>query len=73
VVRQALILTDYATFEEFLDAADGFCAEYYYVFRDGVWYCGDTYGNTAISGKLVAYDEAVELERLARVEDFEAY
>lgn len=60
--------TDYATFEEFLDAASGCGAEYYYVFRDGVWYCGDTYGNTAISGKLVAYAEAVELERAERAE-----
>jgi hypothetical protein len=58
--------TDYAAFEEFLDAANGCGAEYYYVFKDGVWYCGDCYGRwgsgTAISGKLTAYAEAVKLE-----------
>ena len=58
--------TDYATFEEFKDAADGCGAEYYYVFKDGVWYCGDCYARwgdgTSISGKLTAYAEAVKLE-----------
>ncbi len=62
--------TDYDTFAEFLDAANGCGAEYYYVFRDGVWYCGDTYGkwgsNSGISDKLVPYAEAVELERKQR-------
>ncbi len=66
--------TEYATFAEFLDAANGCGAEFYYVFRDGVWYCGDTYGrwgsNTAISGKLVPYAEAVELR--SKEEDEEA-
>ena len=51
---------DYATFDEFYDAADGSWAEYYYVFKDGVWYCGDTYGNSPISKKLVPYAEALE-------------
>ena len=62
--------TDYATFEEFLDAANGCGAEYYYIFKDGEWYCGDCYGrwnhSTSISGKLVPYAEAVRLENLAR-------
>lgn len=62
--------TEYATFEEFKEAADGCGAEYYYVFKDGVWYCGDCYGRwgsgSAISGKLVPYAEAVELEAAAR-------
>ena len=57
--------TEYATFKEFLKAADGCGAEYYYVFKDGVWYCGDCYGRwgsgTPISGKLVPYAEAVKL------------
>ena len=52
---------DYATFEEFYEAADGSWAEYYYIFKDGVWYCGDTYGETPLSKKLVPYAEAVEL------------
>lgn len=56
--------TEYATFAEFLEAADGSGAEYYYIFKDGVWYAGDCYGrwgsNTPISGKLVPYAEAVK-------------
>jgi hypothetical protein len=62
--------TDYDTFEEFLDAANGCGAEYYYIFKDGVWYCGDTYGrwgsNSQISGKLVAYADAVAFEARQR-------
>jgi hypothetical protein len=58
------------TFAEFLEYAEDCWAEYYYIFRDGVWYCGDTYGKfgdpTSISKKLVPYAEAVELEEQAR-------
>ena len=56
--------TDYTTFAEFYDACEGCWAEYYYIFKDGVWYCGDTYDETALSKKLVPYDEAVAM-RLA--------
>ena len=56
---------EYATFEEFLDTVNGCGAEYYYIFKDGVWYCGDAYGRwdseTPISGKLTAYSDAVEI------------
>lgn len=31
------------TFEEFLEQCDNCGAEYYYVMKDGVWYCGTTY------------------------------
>ncbi len=62
--------TEYATFEEFFDAVNGCGGEYYYVFKDGVWYCGDTYGrwgsDSKISGKLVAYADAVELQAKER-------
>ena len=51
---------EFATFDEFYEYADGSWAEYYYIFKDGVWYCGDTYGNTPISKKLVPYAEACE-------------
>jgi hypothetical protein len=51
---------DYKSFDEFYDAVDGAGAEYYYVFKDGVWYCGDTYGSTALSKKLVPYAKATE-------------
>jgi hypothetical protein len=62
--------TDYNSFEEFYDAAEGCWAEYYYIFKDGVWYCGDTYGKykqdsdeNSISKKLVPYAEAVNTQQ----------
>ena len=53
--------TDFDSFDEFYEACSGSWCEYYYVFRDGVWYCGDTYDSTPISRKLVPYAEAVAL------------
>ena len=51
------------TFEEFLDQADGCGAEYYYIMKDGVWYCGTTYENThPLSKTLTALTEALEKE-----------
>jgi hypothetical protein len=52
----------YASFNKFYDAAEGCGAEYYYIFKDGVWYCGDTYGRTPLSKQLVPYAKAVEVE-----------
>ena len=57
---------EYATFDEFYEAVEGCWGEYYYVFKDGQWYCGDTYGETPISKKLVPYAEAVKLTAAAR-------
>ena len=61
---------DYDTFDEFYEAAENCGAEYYYVFKDGAWYCGDTYGQygngTGISKKLVTYADAVEIEAKQR-------
>jgi hypothetical protein len=69
---------EYATFEEFYDAVEGSWGEYYYVFKDGVWYCGDTYGKyrkegagPGISKKLVPYAKAVEIQE-AELEEEEA-
>ena len=28
------------SFAEFLEQVDGCCGEYYYIMKDGVWYCG---------------------------------
>ena len=47
------------TFEEFLTQCDNCGAEFYYVMKDGVWYCGDTYSSTGISNKLVPLTEAL--------------
>jgi hypothetical protein len=51
--------TDYDTFAEFLEAVEGCWGEYYYIFKDGVWYCGNTYGGSELCGKLTAYEDAV--------------
>ena len=50
------------TFKEFLDQAEGCGAEYYYIMKDGVWYCGDTYGTRALSTTLTLLTEALEKE-----------
>ena len=49
------------TFEEFLDQCDHCGAEYYYIMRDGVWYCGTTYESThPLSKKLTVLENALE-------------
>ena len=50
------------TFEEFLGQADGCGAEYYYIMKDGVWYCGDTYNASPLSKRLTLLTEALEKE-----------
>jgi hypothetical protein len=47
------------TFEDFMKRVDGCGAEYYYIMKDGVWYVGDNYGTTAMSGTLVPLAEAM--------------
>lgn len=47
------------TFEDFMKRVDGCGAEYYYVMKDGVWYVGDNYGSSEISGKLVPLAQAL--------------
>lgn len=47
------------TFREFLDQCEGSGAEYYYIMRDGVWYCGDTYDRSEMSGRLVPLSQAL--------------
>jgi hypothetical protein len=51
--------TDYDTFAEFLEAVEGCWAEFYYIFKDGTWYCGNTYGGSELYMKLTAYEDAV--------------
>ena len=51
------------TFAEFLAQCDGCGAEYYYIMRDGVWYCGTTYENThPLSKTLTKLSEAIAAE-----------
>ena len=48
------------SFKAFLERADGCGAEYYYVMKDGVWYCGSTYkSDTRLGYKLVPLAEAL--------------
>ena len=49
-----------STFKEFLERADGCGAEFYYIMKDGEWYCGTTYEHDAqLGGKLVPLAEAL--------------
>ena len=47
------------TFADFLARAKGCGAEFYYIMRDGVWYVGDTYDRTSMSGQLVPLAQAM--------------
>ena len=47
------------SFEDFMKRVDGCGAEYYYIMKDGVWDCGDNYGSTPMSGKLVPLAQAM--------------
>jgi len=45
-------------FDEFLELCDGTGAEYYYIMRDGVWYCGSLYSvEGMIAGGLFELSE----------------
>ena len=50
------------TFDEFLEQCDNCGAEYYYIMRDGVWYCGDTYESTPLSKKLTVLADALQAQ-----------
>ena len=54
------------TFEEFMELCNNSTAEYYYVMKDGEWYCGDTYGETHLSNKLTPLSEALVWEAVAQ-------
>lgn len=47
------------TFEAFMKRVHDCGAEFYYVMKDGVWYVGDSYGSTEMSGRLVPLAEAL--------------
>jgi hypothetical protein len=49
-------------FETFLEQCYNSGAEYYYIMKDGVWYCGDTYGTTDLSTKLTLLSEALQAQ-----------
>ena len=49
-------------FETFLEQCDNSGAEYYYIMRDGVWYCGDTYESSPLSKKLTVLADALQAQ-----------
>ena len=48
------------TFEEFLEQVENCFGEWYYIMKDGVWYCGNIYSAHPLSRKLTALTEALE-------------
>lgn len=57
---------DYDHFEDFYEACDAAFGEWYYIFKDGMWYCGNTHKPTVLFSNplyktLTPYDEAVAL------------
>ena len=50
-------------FNSFLEHCDNCGAEYYYIMKDHVWYCGTTHNGTAISNVLVPLEDAFRLEK----------
>lgn len=56
------------TFSEFLEQVDGCCGEYYYIIKDGIWYCGSLHEREEdLYRKLVPL--ATALEAQAQVEE----
>ena len=52
------------TFEQFLEQCDNCAAEYYYIMRDGEWYCGTTYQNThPLSRTLTVLTESLTTQK----------
>ena len=52
---------EYANFDEFFEACDGSWGEYYYVFDNGVWYCGKTYPGSPLYHTLTPYEQAIKI------------
>lgn len=53
--------TDYADFDEFFEACVRSWGEYYYVFDNGIWYCGTTYSASNLYRNLVPYERAIKI------------
>lgn len=57
---------EYATFEEFFDACYASWGEWYYIFKDGVWYCGNTYSGSLLYKTLHTYEQALGIQAIER-------
>lgn len=53
--------TDYADFDEFFEACVRSWGEYYYVFDNGIWYCGKTYEGSPLYRTLTPYEQAIKI------------
>ena len=51
------------SFDEFLELCNECGAEYYYIMKDGEWYCGDMYAHTPLSMSLTLLTEALINEK----------
>ena len=51
------------SFDEFLELCIECGAEYYYIMKDGEWYCGDMYAHTPLSISLTLLTEALANEK----------
>ena len=57
-------------FQSFLEHCDNCGAEYYYIMKDGTWYCGTTYERDAkLGGKLVPLAEALADHDIEQAEE----
>jgi len=57
-------------FQSFLEHCDNCGAEYYYIMKDGVWYCGTTYErDVKLGGKLVPLAEALADHDIEQAEE----
>lgn len=54
---------EYDTFAEFFTSVEDCWGEWYYVFKDGEWYCGNTYEGDPMYKKLTPYAEAREIQK----------
>jgi len=54
--------TEYTSFENFFEAVNGCWGEWYYIFKDGTWYCGNIYDGDPLYKKLTAYKDAVAIQ-----------
>ena len=52
----------YNTFDEFFAACEDSWGEFYYIFKDGVWYYGKTYSGSPLHRKLVPVKQAMILD-----------
>jgi len=53
---------EFDSFDEFFEACESSWCEYYYIFKDGVWYCGNTYQGTKLYKTLTPFEQAVVID-----------